>query len=245
MTHTFKLLATSALALSLAACATPAQEAKMAKKEAVKAEQMAEMAKNDAKMAEKKAMEAGKNDAMSNAERNVKEGLNVVEGAIVSAGNPKVGGAAMYRNMTIVENASKAPNLTTLVSAVQQAELVDTLSAKGPFTVFAPTNTAFQGVPSETLNSLMQDANREALQKVLTGHVVSGKVTAADLKGQIMASGGSYTITTVSGDTLTAFVSGEKVKIADERGYVATVTTANVMQSNGVVHVIDSVLIGE
>lgn len=150
----------------------------------------------------------------------------------------------MMANETIVQNASKAPNLTTLVSAVKQAQLVETLSSKGPFTVFAPTNSAFNLVDSETLGSLMQDANRPQLQKVLKGHVVSGKVTAKDLMDAVKANNGSHTIATVSGDTLTVYVTDGKVKISDERGYLATVQTADVMQSNGVVHVINSVLIG-
>ncbi len=157
--------------------------------------------------------------------------------------NPMVGGAPMMANETIVANASAAPNLTTLVAAVKQAELVETLSGPGPFTVFAPTDTAFSYLPAKTTSSLMQDENRAALQKVLTAHVIAGTVTSQDLVGLIAASGGSYSAQTVSGDTLMFFMSGDKVKVSDENGMVATVTTADVMQSNGVVHVVNSVLV--
>lgn len=157
--------------------------------------------------------------------------------------NPMVGGAPMMATETIVTNASMAPNLSTLVAAVKQAQLVETLSGPGPFTVFAPTNTAFSYLPAETTSSLMRDKNRAALQKVLTGHVIAGKVTALDLRGLIAVGGGSYSAQTVSGDTLMFFMSGEKVKVSDENGMVATVTTADVMQSNGVVHVVNSVLV--
>lgn len=152
------------------------------------------------------------------------------------------GGAPMYPNKTIVENASAANNLTTLVALVKQAELVETLSSPGPFTVFAPTDTAFNVVPAETRNALMQDENKALLQNILTYHVLSGKVTAADLVAQINANGGSYTANTVAGTPLTFFLSGKDVKIADGKGMVATVTAADVMQSNGVVHVVNSVL---
>jgi uncharacterized surface protein with fasciclin (FAS1) repeats len=156
--------------------------------------------------------------------------------------NPSVGGAPMMADMTIVENASKAPNLTTLVAAVQQAELVETLSGAGPFTVFAPTNDAFAKVDAATLESLMMDENREQLQGILTYHVVPGSVTAAQLMEQIEAGGGKAELETAAGGTLTASMEGDSVIITDAAGGTATVETADVMQSNGVVHVIDSVL---
>ena len=152
------------------------------------------------------------------------------------------GGAMMLPNKTIVENASAADNLTTLVALVKQAQLVETLSGPGPFTVFAPTDTAFSFVPAETTSALMQDENREMLQGVLTYHVVPGKITAADLMAKIEANGGSFTADTVAGKPLTFRIMDGKVKIADATGTLSTVTAADVMQSNGVVHVVNSVL---
>lgn len=157
--------------------------------------------------------------------------------------NPKVGGADMMADQTIVANASNAPNLTTLVSAVVQAELAETLSGPGPFTVFAPTNEAFAALPAATVNALMQDANRADLQKVLTAHVIAGKITSSDLMTQLAAGGGSYAAQTVSGDTITFYQMGDAIKISDENNSLATVTVADVMQSNGVVHVVNSVLV--
>ncbi len=154
-----------------------------------------------------------------------------------------VGGDAMYPNKTIVENASNASELTTLVAAVSQAGLVETLSGDGPFTVFAPTNTAFNLVGGDTVANLMKDENKEQLTKVLTAHVVPGKIDATTLMGLINSNGGSYSAQTVSGDTLTFYVMNDAVKVADESGRLATVTTADVMQSNGIVHVVNSVLI--
>lgn len=157
--------------------------------------------------------------------------------------NPAVGGAEMLASQTIVENASAAPNLTTLVAAVTQAQLVETLSGVGPFTVFAPTNEAFGKLPAETTTSLMQDENRADLQKILTAHVLPGKYTAAKLTEKIAKNDGTYEATTVSGDTLAFYIEDGAVKVRDESGSVATVTTADVMQSNGVVHVVDTVLV--
>ena len=158
------------------------------------------------------------------------------------AANPQVGGADMMADMTIVENASNAPNLSTLVAAVQQAELAETLSGEGPFTVFAPTDTAFEAVPSETLDTLMMDENREQLQGILTYHVVPGTYTAEDLTAAVEAGGGTANLETVAGGTLTAQMDGDALVVIDESGNGATVETADVMQSNGVVHVIDTVL---
>lgn len=173
---------------------------------------------------------------------------SLIAGAVLFSGfasaqdNPTVGGAPMMAEMTVVENASKAPNLTTLVSAVQQAELVETLSGEGPFTVFAPTNQAFEKVPAETLKSVMMDENRKMLQGVLTYHVVPGTVTSEDLTQMIKEGGGTANLQTVAGGTITARMDGNNIVIIDESNGGATIETADVMQSNGVVHVIDSVL---
>ncbi len=156
--------------------------------------------------------------------------------------NPMVGGAAMMADQTIVQNASKAPNLTTLVSAVKAAGLAETLAGSGPFTVFAPTNDAFGKVPKATVDTLMKPANKADLAKVLTYHVVPGKMTAADLAQAIKASGGTAKLKTVQGEDLTLTMAGDMIKIAGKGGSMAMVSTADVMQSNGVVHVIDGVL---
>ncbi len=160
----------------------------------------------------------------------------------MAGANPMVGGAAMNASDTIVTNASAAPNLTTLVSAVKQAGLVETLGGAGPFTVFAPTNDAFAKVPKATLDTLMAPAGKESLTGVLTYHVVPGRLTAADIASQIQAGNGTATLKTVAGENLTATMDGDRVKIAGMGGSTAYVSTADVMQSNGIVHVIDGVL---
>jgi uncharacterized surface protein with fasciclin (FAS1) repeats len=154
-----------------------------------------------------------------------------------------VGGAAMYPNRTIVENAVNSPDHTTLVAAVKAAGLVETLSGAGPFTVFAPTNAAFAKLPAGTVDTLLQPANRAQLQSVLTYHVVPGRLTAADLMSQINAGGGQAVLTTVQGGTLTARMMGDRVMLVDAKGGMSHVTQANVMQSNGVIHVVDSVIL--
>lgn len=156
--------------------------------------------------------------------------------------DPDVGGAPMYANKTIVENASAAPNLSTLVTAVKAAGLVDTLSGTGPFTVFAPTNEAFGKLPAGTVDTLTQPDNKATLTKILTYHVVAGKVSSKDLVKMIKKGDGTATLTTVQGGTLKAMLMDSNVMLTDEKGGTATVTTADVNQSNGVVHVIDSVL---
>jgi uncharacterized surface protein with fasciclin (FAS1) repeats len=157
--------------------------------------------------------------------------------------DPMVGGAPMSPNATIVANASKAANLTTLVSAVQAAGLAETLSATGPFTVFAPDNAAFEKIPATTRESLMTPAGNTALTKILTYHVVPGRLTAADLTAQAQANGGRAELTTVQGDTLTVMVNADgSVTLTDAKGGTSKVTQADVMQSNGVVHVIDTVV---
>jgi uncharacterized surface protein with fasciclin (FAS1) repeats len=157
--------------------------------------------------------------------------------------NPTVGGAAMLPAKTIVQNASAAPNLTTLVAAVKAAGLVDTLSSPGPFTVFAPTNTAFDKLPDGTVGTLVKPENKGTLTKILTYHVVAGKLTAQDVMAAIKAGGGKAMLTTVAGEKLSARLSGSSIIITDGKGGQSAVTTADVMQSNGVVHVIDSVLL--
>jgi uncharacterized surface protein with fasciclin (FAS1) repeats len=156
--------------------------------------------------------------------------------------DPDVGGAPMNSSKTIVQNASMAPNLSTLVAAVKAGGLVDTLSSAGPFTVFAPTNDAFAKLPAGTVDTLVMPENKATLDKILTYHVVKGKITSKELLKLIKKNGGSYTATTVEGGKLTFTVDMGKVKITDEKGGSAYVTTADVYQSNGVVHVIDSVL---
>jgi uncharacterized surface protein with fasciclin (FAS1) repeats len=162
--------------------------------------------------------------------------------SVAYAVDPMVGGAPMMANKTIVENASQAKNLTTLVSAVKEAGLVDTLSGAGPFTVFAPTNEAFDKLPKAAVEKLMQPDMKADLAKVLTYHVVAGKIDAAELEKGIKAGGGSYNMKTVEGEPLTARMEGNKIELIDAKGGGAMVEIADVYQSNGVVHVIDSVL---
>ena len=153
-----------------------------------------------------------------------------------------VGGAAMLPSRNIVQNAMNSRDHTTLVAAVKQAQLVDTLSGEGPFTVFAPTNAAFAAVPSAAVSSLMMDANRPQLQKVLTYHVVPGRLSAQDLMARVRAGGGRATLTTVQGDPLMLMQHGSELHVTDTKGNMARVTIANVFQSNGVIHVVDKVL---
>ena len=155
---------------------------------------------------------------------------------------PIVGGAAMYPSKTIVQNASQANNLTTLVAAVKAAGLVDTLSGHGPFTVFAPTNDAFAALPSGTVDTLVKPENKAKLTQILTYHVVPGRLTARQLKADVAKGGGSAELTTVEGGKLTVTESGGKLMLADTAGDKAEITTANVAQSNGMVHVINHVL---
>ena len=154
----------------------------------------------------------------------------------------EVGGAKMYADQTIVENASNANNLTTLVAAVQAAGLVETLNSDGPFTVFAPTNAAFEALPQGTVATLLKPENKEKLSGILTYHVVSGNVDAASLMNMIEQNGGTATLDTVNGGQLKASVVDGKVIITDAKGGKATVIIADVKQSNGVVHAVDTVL---
>lgn len=154
-----------------------------------------------------------------------------------------VGGAEMYPSKTIVANAVNSKDHTTLVAAVKAAGLVDTLSSEGPFTVFAPTNAAFAKLPEGTVETLLQPENLETLQTVLKNHVVAGKINAKDLLKLIKKGNGKATITTVSGGTLTAWLKDKDVYITDQNGNSAKVTIADVNQSNGVIHVIDTVVL--
>ena len=159
------------------------------------------------------------------------------------AENPMVGGAAMYEDKTIVENAVNSADHTTLVAAVKAAGLVDTLNGDGPFTVFAPTNDAFAKLPAGTVETLLKPENKDQLTKILTCHVVGAKALAADVTKMVADDGGMHTIKTVGGCEFTAMVEGEMVKIKDGQGNVATVTIADVLQKNGVIHVIATVLL--
>lgn len=156
--------------------------------------------------------------------------------------DPMVGGQEMYPSKNIVENAMNSPDHTTLVAAVKAAGLVETLEGPGPFTVFAPTNEAFDKLPAGTVDNLVKPENKEMLTKILTYHVVAGRLSAADLKKQIREGHGEASLKTVSGGTLTAMMQGKDIVLKDEKGDVARVTIANVFQSNGVIHVIDTVL---
>jgi len=159
-----------------------------------------------------------------------------------AAGNPTVGGAPMDAAKDIVTNASASADHTTLVAAVKAAGLVETLQGAGPFTVFAPTNAAFEKLPAGTVDGLLKPEMKADLTKVLTYHVVPGNVDSAALASQIEAGGGTATLTTVQGGTLTAAMEGSNVVLTDAKGGKSTVTIADVRQSNGVVHVVDTVV---
>ena len=156
--------------------------------------------------------------------------------------NPMVGGAAMFPSKTIVANAMNSADHTTLVTAVKAAGLVDTLNSKGPFTVFAPTNDAFAQLPAGTVEMLVKPENKATLTKVLTYHVVAGKYDSKVLAKLIKKGNGKARLKTVSGGTLIAMMDGSNIVLRDEKGGTATVTVADVYQSNGVIHVINSVL---
>ncbi len=160
-----------------------------------------------------------------------------------AASDPIVGGSPMSPKKNIVENAVNSKDHTTLVAAVKAAGLVDTLSGKGPFTVFAPTNEAFDKLPAGTVDTLVKPESKDQLTKILTYHVVAGDLSAKDLMKQIKAGNGTATLTTVQGEKLMASsTDGKTIQLKDEKGDVANVTIANVKQSNGVIHVIDTVL---
>ena len=154
-----------------------------------------------------------------------------------------VGGAPMYASKNIIENAVNSKDHTTLVAAVKAAGLVDTLSGPGPFTVFAPTNEAFTKLPPGTVDTLLKPENKAMLVKILTYHVVPGKLTAADLMRMIREGHGKATLKTVEGEPLTLSEDGSKIFVMGAKSGVAEVTIPNVMQSNGVIHVVSSVLL--
>ena len=164
--------------------------------------------------------------------------------SISAKANPMVGGAPMSAEKNIVQNASKSDDHTTLVAAVKAAGLVDTLEGTGPFTVFAPTNEAFAALPAGTVDNLLKPENKDQLVKILTYHVVSGRLTGKQLMQQIQDGGGQATLKTVQGEDLTIMLNGAKdgLVLKDTQGNTAAVTIKNVMQSNGVIHVVDHVL---
>lgn len=159
------------------------------------------------------------------------------------AANPEVGGAPMFEDKNIVENAVNSKDHTTLVAAVQAAGLVETLSGEGPFTVFAPTNAAFEKLPAGTVETLLNPENKDQLTKILTCHVVAANAMSDAIVKMIADDKGMHPVKTVGGCEFTAMMDGDKVQIKDGQGNVATVTIADVKQSNGVIHVIDTVLL--
>jgi len=169
-------------------------------------------------------------------------GLAILASSAAYAGNPMVGGAAMYPTKSIVQNAVNSKDHTTLVAAVTAAGLVDTLAGQGPFTVFAPTNAAFGKLPAGTVDTLVKPENKDTLTKILTYHVVPGRYTAADVAALAAQNGGTATLKTVEGESLSFMKSGDGWVVVDSKGGRSNITIANVMQSNGVIHVVDSVL---
>ncbi|WP_448191766.1 fasciclin domain-containing protein [Azospirillum sp. sgz301742] len=167
----------------------------------------------------------------------------LLAGTAYAATEKMVGGAAMYSNKTIVANASQSKDHTTLVAAVKAAGLVDTLNGKGPFTVFAPTNEAFAALPQGTVDTLLKPENKAQLSKILTYHVVAGRIDARELAADIKKGNGKAVLKTVAGEPLTFMQQGSRIMVADQSGNTADVTIADVAQSNGVVHVVDKVLL--
>ena len=168
--------------------------------------------------------------------------LTMLAAAPSFAGNPMVGGQQMYASKDIIDNAVHSADHTTLVAAVKAAGLVETLKGPGPFTVFAPTNEAFAKLASGTVDTLLKPENKDALVKVLTYHVVPGRLTKASIERQIKDGGGKTAFRTVGGGTLTATIHGGKLVLEDEKGGMSMVTIPDVMQSNGVIQVVDTVL---
>ncbi len=164
-------------------------------------------------------------------------------GLVAQAANPEVGGAAMFEDKNIVENAANSKDHTTLVAAVKAADLVSTLEGKGPFTVFAPTNEAFEALPKGTVETLLKPENKDKLTKILTCHVVAADAMASAVAKMIKDDGGEHDIKTVGGCVLKAKEDMGKITLTDEAGGTATVTIADVKQSNGVIHVVDKVLL--
>jgi len=156
--------------------------------------------------------------------------------------DPMVGGAAMYPTKNIVENAVNSKDHTTLVAAVKAAGLVETLESAGPFTVFAPTNEAFGKLPAGTVDNLVKPENKEMLTKILTYHVVAGRMSSQDLWDKVKAGNGMASLTTVQGGKLMVMAKGKKLYLVDEKGGKSWITIADVNQSNGVIHVVNAVL---
>jgi uncharacterized surface protein with fasciclin (FAS1) repeats len=163
--------------------------------------------------------------------------------ALPAAAEVMVGGAPMYPSKNIIENAVHSKAHTTLVSAVKQAGLVETLEGPGPFTVFAPTNTAFEKLPHGTVESLMEPGHKDMLKNILTYHVIAGRYTTRELMDKIHEAGGKATINTVEGQPLWFSERGNHILVTDAKGDTAEITIANVLQSNGVIQVVDSVLL--
>ncbi len=166
----------------------------------------------------------------------------VASSSVAFAYNPMVGGAAMYANKNIIENAVNSADHTTLVAAVKAAGLVDTLEGPGPFTVFAPNNAAFAALPAGTVDKLLEPSMKPQLASVLTYHVVPGALTSAEIKEKVKAMGGAYEVKTVNGENLTFRVDGATIFVSDAKGDTGRVTIPDVMQSNGVIQGIDTVL---
>ena len=169
--------------------------------------------------------------------------LSATSFGVAYAANPDVGGAPMLESKNIIENAINSKDHTTLVAAVKAAGLVETLEGKGPFTVFAPTNEAFAALPAGTVDNLLKPENKAMLVKILTCHVVAAKALSTDVVAMAKADGGTHIVDTVGGCKLALSVQDGKVMIKDEAGGMATVTIADVIQSNGVIHVVDHVLL--
>lgn len=169
-------------------------------------------------------------------------GAALLASTVYAAKNPVVGGQEMFPAKNIIQNAVNSADHTTLVAAVKAADLVDTLSGAGPFTVFAPTNAAFGKLPDGTVDNLLKPESKATLVKVLTYHVVAGRLSADALAKQIKAGNGTATLKTVSGGTLWATMHGKSIMLKDEKGGMAMITQSNVFQSNGVIHVVDTVL---
>ena len=161
---------------------------------------------------------------------------------MMKSDNPMVGGAAMYKNKNIVENAVNSKDHTTLVAAVKAAGLVETLQGKGPFTVFAPVNSAFEALPAGTVDTLLKPENKATLTNILTYHVVAGNMDSKKIMKAIKKGNGKAMFKTVAGGMLTASMDGNTLVLTDEKGGMSRVTIANVKQSNGVIHVVDTVL---
>jgi uncharacterized surface protein with fasciclin (FAS1) repeats len=169
-------------------------------------------------------------------------GISSASAQEMKSDNPMVGGAAMYKNKDIIDNAVNSKDHTTLVAAVKAAGLVETLKGKGPFTVFAPVNAAFDALPAGTVDTLLKPENKATLTKILTYHVVAGNYDSKAIAKAIKKGNGTATFTTVAGGKLMAKMDGDTLVLTDEKGGMSKVTIADVKQSNGYIHVIDTVL---